>query len=121
MQSAIYVTAIALILTKLADVVSTLQHIRGATHESNRIARHIMQRIGIAPTVWLIFGVSIGIIALATYFALESHWLMQLTFVVVGTLVALVQAAVAHANTTQRENHIVSLVRRILYAWYGRT
>jgi len=120
MHYLIFATTICLTLTKLADVLSTLKHIRGAQHESNRLARQIMQRIGIAPTVWLIFGIALGIIMLSTFMALQSHWLVQLAFVLVGLFVSLVQGAVAHYNMTQRENQIIRLIRRMLQAWYGR-
>jgi hypothetical protein len=116
----ILITAGCLIITKLADVISTLRHIRGTQHESNPFARRIMQRIGITPAVWLVFGLSLIIIGVATYVALASHWLIQIAFIILGVFVSCVQAAVAHTNATQRDNTITRTIRLMLYRWYGR-
>jgi len=116
----ILLTAGCLIVTKLADVLSTLRHIRDTQHESNPYARRIMQRIGQTPAVWLVFGLSLIIIGVATYVALSSHWLIQIAFIILGVFVSYVQAAVAHSNATQRDNTITRAIRQMLYRWYGR-
>lgn len=116
----ILITAGCLIITKLADVISTLRHIRGTHHESNPFARRIMQRIGITPAVWMVFGLSLIIIGVTTYVALASHWLIQIAFIMLGVFVSYVQAAVAHSNATQRDNTITRTIRQMLYRWYGR-
>ena len=119
MQWLILITAIGLLLTKLADVISTLRHIRSTHHESNRMVRHIMQRMGVTPTIWLVFGISVIIIVVSTYVALSSHLFIQIGFVIYGIVIVLIQAAVAHNNWTHQENAITQVISRLLRRWYG--
>ena len=120
MHWVILITAGCLIITKLADVISMLRHIRGTQHESNPFARRIMQRIGITPAVWLVFGLSLIIVGVTTYVALAGHWLIQIAFILLGVFVSYVQAAVAHTNATQRDNTITRTIRQMVYRWYRR-
>lgn len=53
-QNLIYIPVCLLVLTKLADVITTLLRIQHHRHESNIIARTVMARLGIVPTLWII-------------------------------------------------------------------
>lgn len=108
-----------LILTKLADVVSTLQKIGHYSQEANPLTRKLMEKFGSKGAIWMVFGVSLGIIAGTTYFALQGLYFFRYVYVVYGVLVSLVQAAAAVANWTGRPNAVTRAVMRV-YAGFRR-
>jgi fatty acid desaturase len=111
----VYITASLLVVTKLCDVVTTLQEIEHSTEETNPIARCLMARLGTGHAVWAIFLLSLVIIGLSSFAAVTSGLLMQVLFVIVGGLIAVVQASVAHCNWSGRGNLVTRAVR-ILHA-----
>jgi predicted phage tail protein len=108
-----------LIFTKLLDVLTTLGRIRQADTETNPFARGLMQRLGTHRTVWLVFILAGAIIAVAGFAALRGGALMRIVFIIAGFLMAIIQAAVAHANWTGTDNLITRKVRA-LYALLSR-
>lgn len=117
-QNLIYITACLLVLTKLADVITTLLRIQHHHNESNIIARTVMARLGIVPTIWIIFIISVLIIVLSLLLVLQSEIFIQYGFIFVGCMIALIQGAVAHANWFQRDNIIVRFIRTTLQRIY---
>lgn len=109
----VYVVIALLVLTKLADVISTLKHIRQAGHESNPLARKMMLRLGTRQAIWLIFLVALVIIAIAGIAALSFGVVFQVAFILLGLFVAVVQFAVAAANWTGRDNPVTRQVRKV--------
>lgn len=103
---------LALLLTKLADVLTTLGRINGSDHslESNPLVRPAMGRLGIAPAAWLVFGLS-STIVLAVASAFWGRGPSRaLAFVSVALPLAFVQGAVALANAKGRPNWVSRLV-----------
>ena len=115
----VYGVIALLIATKLLDVLSTLVKIRHVNSETNPFARGLMQRLGTQRTVWLVFILAAAIISVAGFAALRGGPLMQIVFILFGSAIAVVQAAVAHANWTDADNRITHQVRH-LYALLGR-
>lgn len=108
----IYIVSAALALTKLADVVSTLQRIKHAGHESNPIARRLMFRLGTTTTIWLVFVLALIIIVVTGLGALRSGPALQAAFLVAGVAISIIQLAVAHSNWTRRDNLVTRMVRK---------
>ncbi|MDP6370495.1 MAG: hypothetical protein QF615_12875, partial [Planctomycetota bacterium] len=67
----IYLTAIALIVTKWFDCITTLRAVDAST-ETNAFAARMMRRFGVPRTVWAVFALVLGIVLLSTYIVLSS-------------------------------------------------
>lgn len=106
------VVAVLLLITKLADAVTTMHCLNSSAQETNPFARHIMGRIGSGKAVWFIFALAAVIIVASLAVALHSGPLMQAAFIAVGFPIAIVQAAVAHCNWTGRNNRITRQIFR---------
>jgi len=99
--------------TKLLDVISTLKCINSPDSETNPFARRIMKRLGIKPAILLIFLITLAIIFMSGYLALQCDFIIQVVYIFLGTFISTVQGAVAHANWFEVDNGITSLVRKI--------
>jgi hypothetical protein len=117
----ILTVAAGLATTKLLDCWSTARKIERAAQEANPITRWMMARAGPQQTIWLVFALALGIIAVSTWWVLdfvadtEGHpawlrWAVGGGFVIYGVFVSLVQAAVAHANHTGRHNPLTDRI-----------
>jgi len=116
----IIILVIALLfITKLLDVISTLQKIRTSMDETNPFVCKIMPLVGTKSAVWLVFLITMVIVGLAGYIALRGGRLTKGTFVIAGLFISIVQAAVAHANWSGRDNAITRFVRKV-YLRIGR-
>ena len=107
--------AALLAVTKLLDVVSTLQRIDYPRAERNAIARYMMIRLGTSSAAWLVFVLALIIIGVAFVAAMRGGTTMQALFIIVGVPISIVQGAAAHCNWTGRDNFITRHVR-IIYA-----
>jgi uncharacterized membrane protein len=106
----IYLTAMALIVTKWFDCVTTLR----ASNETNAFAARMMRRFGVPRTVWAVFALVLAIVFLSTYTVLSSDSLfLQATYLAMGLPIVVIQAAVAHTNATGRWSVITRAVLRI--------
>ena len=108
------ITALAILLTKLMDCISTLRAVPHPDAEINPLARRVMRRIGVRATVAMAFALTVVIVAVAASLVLLCPgpiyaWL----FVGGGLLVSVVQSAVAHTNWTGRWNVFTRLARRL--------
>ena len=109
----IYLTAIALIVTKWFDCITTLRSV-DASNETNAFAARMMRRFGVPRTVWAVFALVLAIVLLSTYIVLlTDSFFLQVTYVAMGLPIALIQAAVAHTNATGRWSVITRTVLRI--------
>ena len=99
--------------TKLLDVLSTIKRIDRTDSETNPFTRKIMELLGMKPAILFIFLITLTIIFLSSYLALRGELFMQMIFVFAGTLISIVQGAVAHANWFGIDNGITNLVRKI--------
>jgi len=113
MTTCVYIVTALLVITKLCDVVSTIHMIKGPDHETNSIARYMMLRIGTANAAWLIFLVALAIIGISAVEVLKSGLLVQGIFILIGTAISLVQAAVAYFNYTGNNNAIIGYVNTL--------
>jgi hypothetical protein len=104
MQVYVYLVSGLLIITKLADIVTTLQGIRTPSQEKNPYVGFLMKRIGIQKAVWIVSFLVLLIIGISAIAALKGGTLIQALFIVLGTIISFLQAAVAYANRTQRSN-----------------
>ncbi len=111
----VYIVAVLLVATKLCDVVSTLQRIKHYAGETNPIARGMMTRLGTSNAVWVVFLLSLVIIGLSSFAAVTGGTFLQALFVLVGGIIAVIQASVAHCNWSGCDN-IVTRGVRILHA-----
>ncbi|GEM_PF-783920 len=109
----IYLTAIALIVTKWFDCITTLRSVNAST-ETNAFAARMMRRFGVPRTVWAVFALVLGIVLLSTYITLRTDSLfLQVGYLALGLPIAAIQAAVAHTNATGRWSVITRAVLRI--------
>lgn len=109
----VYTVLGLLILSKLADVLSTLGRIRHADEETNPMARALMRRVGLSGAAWLVFALAILIIGVTARAAIAGDLGMKILFIVAGTGISVVQAAVAHTNWTGRDNFITRRARML--------
>ncbi len=110
-------TLALLLLTKVADCLSTLRRIRDPGQETNPTARRLMARWGIGPTV-LAYGLLATVISVMSALPClwdDSGWYTA-GFTLLGLAVAAVQADVAWSNWRGRLGPLAQLVAR----WHAR-
>ena len=111
MTISVYIVIALLIITKICDVVSTIQRISHPHGETNPIAQRMMLRFGMIRATWGVFVLSLIIIGVAGLAALTGSFMMQLLFIAAGVVISFVQGSVAHCNWTGRENGVTRWVR----------
>jgi|SRR3989304_2898198 len=104
MASAVTAVIILLSISKLLDILSTLARIRSVNSESNPLARNLMKRFGIKRTAWLIFMISLAIIMLTGITAISSNRFVQIGFILIGTIISIIQFSVAISNWSGKHN-----------------
>jgi hypothetical protein len=108
MDYGIYIITFLIILSKYADCHTTATQISAIHQERNPLARKLMHKFGIQPTIWGIFLLSIVITLLSLWLLVayfNSHP-MKLLYILFGALTTIIQFAVAHTNQTKRLNRI---------------
>jgi hypothetical protein len=108
-----------LILTKLCDVVSTLQRLEDPHAETNPIALGTILRFGTTKAVWIVFVLALSIIGLAGWAAINGDNITRALFIVAGVAISIVQGAVAHCNWKERDNFITRRAR-ILHSYMSK-
>lgn len=111
MTFCVYLVMVLLVVTKLCDVLSTLQNIRHPEGETNPIARQMMIRIGKKKSIRIVFVLALIIIAIAGAAAIVGNDNLKALFIVMGVAISIVQGAVAHNNWSGHENLITRRVR----------
>lgn len=111
----VYLIGALLIITKLADVLTTLRFIRrgGISLERNRMVNKLMLKYGFQKTIWAIFAVVVlfvGIAIIEVY--LNNTYWTKLVFIIIGIFVSIVQLSVAYYNLTGKFNCVVKIVSR---------
>jgi len=119
MIAGVYLVIALLILTKLCDVVSTLQRLEHPHGETNPVARTTMLRVGTTKAVWTVFVLALIIIGISGWAAINGGKIMQALFIVAGVVISIIQGSVAHCNWTRRDNVITRRVR-ILHSFFSR-
>ena len=111
----ILIVAILIILTKFLDCWTTAHSINGLYQEQNPLARWLMQKFGIAFTIWGFFVLSLVITALSLALVLGplDQLFYQSFFVVVGIGISIVQGAVAHCNYCGKDNFTTKIIRKL--------
>lgn len=115
----VYLVIALLVLTKLCDVISTLQRINHPHGETNPIARKTMLCFGTAKAVWIVFVLALIIIGISGWAAINGGKIMQALFIVAGVVISIIQGSVAYCNWTRRDNVITRQVR-ILHSGLSR-
>lgn len=113
MNVAVWLTVIAIVITKALDAWTTLRVVgpRGEG-ETNGFAQRWMRRVGVRRTAALVFAVTTVVaVTIGVVVVSSEEWTLQAGYVVVGSFVAIVQGAVAHTNATGRWNFVT---RRVL-------
>ena len=102
-------TTLLLILSKAADILTTLLRIKSNADEVNPLARNLMNRLGTRKAIFLVGLLSFVIIGLCSYLIWQhqDNLLLLILYVLTGSFVSLIQFAVAHSNWTGRFNVIV--------------
>lgn len=113
MTTVVFIVIGFLIITKLLDVLSTLQLLRDPMMETNPIARRLMLRFGMKGTVWLIFIVAIILVATSGVIALYEGVVYQVAFILVGIFISVIQFAVAYTNWTGADTFITRTIRKL--------
>lgn len=109
----IYGIAFALIATKFLDCYTTAKKIRYLGDERNPWARRAMQRYGTQTVIWGIFALTVAIVLVGVFLVHTTDcWWYEVCFLVVGSLVAIIQAVVAWANHTGRQNRFIRWLSR---------
>ena len=109
----IFVVTFLLVVTKLMDVLSTIQRITNASQETNPSARTLMNTFGTKRTIWLVFTISLITIAISCLSVISLGLYTQIAFIVLGCFITIVQACVADSNWQGRDNFITKYVRII--------
>ena len=125
LQLGVLLVSVALVLTKFLDCWSTTKQMEDPSDETNPIARGAMIRLGPRTTIWGIFVLVVVIVAIVggsayrTAGALEGgsdSMLQRLSvwgYLILGSGIAIVQAAVAQTNRSGRFNRISGAVLAI--------
>jgi len=112
MNTLVYIVSALLIISKFLDCYTTSKNIQSVAHESNPIARKLMNKFGIKTTIWAIFVLTIFIVIFSLFLinSLFNTFTYKLLFVLTGLFVSVIQFAAAHSNKNQRLNFITRLI-----------
>lgn len=104
----IWLSALAVVISKYLDVWSTLRKLESPRDEKNPLAAYLMKKWGIKWTVWGIFALVIVIVAYALLYTLviEDTPQVKCAFIIVATLISIVQASVVASNLSGRLNPV---------------
>lgn len=111
----IWLSALAVVISKYLDVWSTLQKLESPRDEKNPLAAYLMKRWGIKWTVWSVFVFTLIIVAYALLYTLviEDTPQVKWTFVVIATLISIVQTGVVASNLSGRLNPVTQWLMKI--------
>ena len=126
LQATVVAVSLALVFTKFLDCWSTQLRMKSVGDETNPWVRGAMKRFGPRATIWTVFGVVLVIVAVvgtAAYRA-AGPWVESgeppigrtatvAGYLILGTAIAAIQAAVAHSNLTGRINFIARMILRL--------
>ncbi|NBU75209.1 MAG: hypothetical protein EBS30_08325 [Planctomycetes bacterium] len=104
MDQALIFVMLALVITKLADVMTTYCRLASVHQEANPIAQFAMRRFGVAGTCLMVMALSVVIVLLSSQAAVGCGLVGQVFFIVVGFVISGIQLAVAHSNATGHQN-----------------
>jgi hypothetical protein len=132
LQVAVILVSVVLVGTKALDCWSTHLFVVESSVETNPIARSAMTRFGRRLTIWVVFVVVVLIIAVvggaafriagelaAQAEAETSRHLYVWGYLLLGTVISVVQAAVAETNRSGEFNRIAAVILT-LNDWLGR-
>lgn len=115
MNYLVFISAFLVIITKLADVLSTLRFLKhgNITLERNKLARKLMSKFGPKSVVWGVFIIAILVVVITIWQVLSFNniW-YDWAFIVIAILVSLFQASVARYNYTGKANFLVLCVSK---------
>lgn len=115
MNLLIYAAAVSMVFTKFLDCYTTAVKITHIEQEKNPLARWFMRKVGVYPTIWIIFALTIAIVLFSTYFALiEPDVLWQIVFLGLAGFISGAQFAIAHTNYYGKLNFITRFMLRVL-------
>jgi len=111
----IWLSALAVVISKYLDVWSTLRKLESPRDEKNPLAAYLMKKWGIKWTVWGIFALVIVIVAYALLYTLviEDTPQVKCAFIIIATLIAIVQASVVASNLSGRLNPVTQWLMKI--------
>lgn len=95
------------------DVLSTIQRVTSASQETNPIARTFMNIFGTKKAIWIVITISLLTSAISALSVIKLGIFPQITFIVLGCFISIVQACVADSNWRGRDNFITKYVRII--------
>lgn len=114
MTTLIWVTVAYVVLTKYFDCWTTVRFVRTSEAETNAFARCLMRHFGFVRTVWGLFAfASLWAIGLAACATVSDDTSLAWGYMLLGSFVGTVQAAVAVTNATGRFNIVTRLVDKM--------
>ncbi len=114
----IHIAASLIILTKLADVWTTLRFLDSGSiaMERNGFARKLMYRFGYKRIVLAVLAATISIVGISDFVVIRAdNMLYDISFVIIALLISVVQAAVAMYNYFGKANVIVRFVGKFRF------
>lgn len=110
------ISLVLLLLTKLADVWTTIRHV-GKHGESNPLARRLFDRFGFAGGLAVVVCIWLVIVAMVYVSAWSSPGWVQVISAITAMGVAWVQWDVARFNATQRSSRLTRIAMRVYGRW----
>lgn len=115
----LYTASLLLFVSKFFDCYTTVKYMKSVTHERNRLARWMMQRVGVQWTVWTVFLLSV-VVVLASLWLVENYYndrYSQWFYILLALFISYIQFAIAHSNATGRLNVVTRrLMKRKLFS-----
>jgi len=115
-QSLLLASLILLLLTKLADLWTTIRHV-GPHGESNPLARRLFGRFGFAGGLTVVMLVWSGIVVAVYVRAWWAPAWMQYLIVAVAFAIAWIQWDVARFNATRKPSRLTRIASRYYGSW----
>lgn len=119
-ETVLLLSLLALVLTKVADFVTTMKHV-GPEAETNPLARRCFSRLGFKGGLWAVASLWLVIVAISfgcAWLAGDSltRWLTALT----GFGIAWAQWDAARFNRTGKTSGLTRVMLRIYNVWRQR-
>ena len=119
--AALLLSLLALVLTKVADFVTTVKHV-GEEAETNPLARRCFSLLGFKGGLWIVALLWLAIVAITFGYALFmadpiTCWLTALT----GFGIAWAQWDAARFNRTGKSSRLTRMIFRLYNCWRQRS
>ena len=115
MTTIVFIVAFLLVFSKFFDCYTTSKQITSINQEKNPFTRKMMKKFGVQTTIWTILGLVLIIVifCILSILIFNNGFFYKLAFIILGSIISVIQFSVALTNKTKRLNIITEILMRL--------